>query len=171
MAEITEQLEVSSWPAGARVLVRREPLHPGAQQTLDDVDGHRFTAFLTDQPDADIVTLEARHRARARVEDRIRGAKDTGARNLPCDTFARNAVWLQIVLAAQDLITFMQVLTLSGELRLAEPATLRYQLLHAPARLVSSGRTRTLRIQHDWPWAGELAAAFTRLRGLPLPAV
>ena len=78
------------------MLVRREPLHPGAQQTLDDVDGARFTALLTDQPDTDLTVLDTRHRARARVEDRIRGAKDTGARNLPCDTFARNAVWLQL---------------------------------------------------------------------------
>ncbi|MPY81646.1 MAG: IS1380 family transposase, partial [Actinophytocola sp.] len=100
VVEITDQLTLAQWPAGARVLVRREPLHPGAQQTLDDIDGYRFTAFLTDQPDGDIVVLEQRHRAHARVEDRIRGAKDTGARNLPCDTFARNAVWLQLVLAA-----------------------------------------------------------------------
>ena len=170
VAELTGQLDLDGWPSGARVLVRREPLHPGAQQTLDDIDGCRFTCFLTDQQDADIVVLEARHRAHARVEDRIRGAKDTGARNLPCDTFARNAVWLQLVLAAQDVTTFLQVLTLTGELRRAEPATLRYQLLHVPARLVRSGRTWTMRIQHDWPWAGDLLAAFARLRGLPQPA-
>jgi hypothetical protein len=170
VAEITGLLDLAGWPAGARVLIRREPLHPGAQQTLDDIDGQRFTALLTDQPDADIAVLERRHRAHARVEDRIRGAKDTGARNLPCDTFERNAVWLQLVLAAQDLTTFMQVLTLTGELRRAEPATLRYQLLHVPARLVRTARTWTLRIQHDWPWADDLATAFTRLRGLPLPA-
>ena len=170
VAELSDQLTLGSWPAGARVLVRREPLHPGAQQTLDDIDGCRFTTVLTDQPEADIALLEQRHRAHARVEDRIRGAKDTGARNLPCDTFERNAVWLQLVLSAQDTTTFMQVLTLTGELRRAEPATLRYQLLHVPARLVRSGRVWTLRIQHDWPWANELTAAFTRLRGLPLPA-
>ena len=69
------------------MIVRREPLHPGVQQTLDDVDGKRFTASLTDQPDTDLATLDTRHRAHARVEDRIRGGKDTGARNLPCDTF------------------------------------------------------------------------------------
>ena len=39
------------------------------------------------------------------MEDRIRGAKDTGARNLPCDTFDRNAISLQLVLLAQDLMT------------------------------------------------------------------
>ncbi|MQA17531.1 MAG: hypothetical protein GEV09_26595 [Pseudonocardiaceae bacterium] len=66
MVEITDQLTLAQWPAGARVLVRREPLHPGAQQTFDDIDGYRFTALLTDQPDGDIVVLEQRHRARPR---------------------------------------------------------------------------------------------------------
>jgi hypothetical protein len=46
------------------------PLHPGAQQTIDDLDGCRFTAVLTDPAEVDIVALERRHRARA--EDRIR---------------------------------------------------------------------------------------------------
>jgi hypothetical protein len=169
-AEITDQLDLAQWPSGARVIVRREPLHPGAQQTLDDIDGCRFTAFLTDQTDADIAVLERRHRAHARVEDRIRGAKDSGLRNLPCDTFERNAVWLQLILASQDLMVFTQALTLDGELRRAEPAGLRYKLLHAPARLVRSGRRWTLRIQRDWPWAADLLAAFSRLRNLPRPA-
>jgi len=104
--EITDALDLTQWPCGARVIVRREPLHPGAQQTLDDIDGHRFTALLTDRTDADIATLEQRHRAHARVEDRIRGAKDSGLRNLPCDTFERNAVCLQLIMAGQDLMTF-----------------------------------------------------------------
>ena len=170
VADITAAVDVSGWPSGARLVVRREPLHPGAQQTLDDIDGARFTCFLTDQTDTDLAALDARHRAHARVEDRIRGAKDTGARNLPCDTFARNAVWLQLVLAAQDLMTFMQTLTLHGDLRVAEPATLRYQLLHAPARITVTARRRTLRIEQTWPWVDVLVAAFKRLRALPLPA-
>ena len=170
VAEITDQLDLAGYPVGSRVLVRREPLHPGAQQTLHDVDGARFTAFLTDQPDTDLAVLDTRHRARARVEDRIRGAKDTGARNLPCDTFARNAVWLQLVLAAQDLMCFMANLCLDGDLRVAEPARLRYQLLHVPARIVATGRRVILRLQHDWPWAQQLLTAFARLRRLPLPA-
>jgi hypothetical protein len=169
-AEITDQLDLDQWPTGARVIVRREPLHPGAQQTLDDIDGCRFTALVTDQTDADVAVLEQRHRAHARVEDRIRGAKDSGLRNLPCDTFERNAVWLQLVMGGQDVMVFTQALTLHGQLRRAEPAALRYQLLHTPARLVRSGRRWTLRIQRDWPWAADLLAAFARLRALPLPA-
>lgn len=170
VAEITDALDLDGYPEGARVIVRREPLHAGAQQTIDDTDGKRFTAFITDQADRDLAVLDCRHRAHARVEDRIRGAKDTGARNLPCDTFARNAVWLQLVLAAQDVMSYMCNLSLDGQLRVAEPARLRYQLLHVPARIVTTGRRVIMRIQHDWPWAPQLLTAFARLRVLPLPA-
>lgn len=100
VAEITPLVDISGWPEGSRLLVRREPLHPGAQQTFHDIDGFRFTAFLTDQPEGDLAVLDARHRAHTRIEDRIRAAKNLGLRTLPCNTFARNHLWLQLVLAA-----------------------------------------------------------------------
>src|ERR671923_669541 len=43
------------------------------------------------------------------------------------------AVWLELVLAAQDLVCWTQAL-LDGHLALAEPKTLRYRLLHVAAR-------------------------------------
>ncbi len=92
-------------------------------------------------------------------------------RTLPCDTFERNHLWLQLVLLAQDLLTFTQILTLEdGELRCAEPQQLRYKLLHTPARIIRHARTIRLDIQHNWPWADQLVAAFNRLRALPVPA-
>ena len=48
VADITGLLDLSSWPAGMRVHVRQERLHPGAQLRFTDLDGHRFTAFATD---------------------------------------------------------------------------------------------------------------------------
>jgi len=168
VAELTADVDLAGWPAGARLLVRREPLHPGAQQTFDDVDGYRFTCLLTNQPGEELARLEQRHRARAHVEDWIRAAKDMGLRTLPLDSFARNALWLQLVLAAQDLMWCTQVLTLTAdELRLAEPQQLRYKLLHLPARLTRHARRWNLRLQHNWPWAAALRDAFQRLRALP----
>jgi hypothetical protein len=168
VAELTTDVDLAGWPAGARLLVRREPLHPGAQQTFDDVDGRRFTCLLTNQSDEDLARLEQRHRARAHVEDWIRAAKDMGLRTLPLDSFARNALWLQLVLAAQDLMWFTQILTLTeDELRLAEPQQLRYKLLHLPARLTHHARRWRLRLQHTWPWAAALRDAFARLRAPP----
>lgn len=168
--EVTDRLDLSSWPDRSRVIVRREPLHPGAQQTFDDIDGFRFTALLTDQPDHDIAALDLRHRAHARVEDRIRCAKNTGLSTMPCDTFDRNQIYTQIVMLAADLLTFTQRLTLTGQHAIAEPKLLRYQLLHVAGQFTTSGRQRTLHLPTDWPWTQALLAAFRRLRALPAPA-
>jgi Transposase DDE domain group 1 len=170
VAELTAALDLASWPDGSRVIVRRERPHPGAQLSFTDHDGHRFQAILTDQPDTDIAAIERRHRARARVEDHIRNDKDTGLRNFPFRDFEHNRVWLALVLLAHDLIAWTQRLLLTGELARCEPKRLRYRVLHVAGRLAFSGRRATLRLQASWPWAHELAAAFTRLKALPAPA-
>ncbi len=154
VAELTGQLDLSSWPKGARVIVRRERPHPGAQLSFSDHDGHRFQAVLTDQPDADIAALERRHRARARVEDRIRAAKDCGLTNLPFRDFDANAVWLELVLTAQDLLYMTQTLCLTGELARAEPKRLRYRLLHTAGRLAFHARQAILRLPRACPGPG-----------------
>ena len=169
VAEITEHVDLWSWPAGSRVIVRRERPHPGAQLSFSDHDGYRFQAILTDQP-GEVAVLERRHRARARVEDHIRNDKDTGLTNMPFRDFEHNRVWLQLVLIAHDLIAWTQRLLLTGELAHCEPKRLRYRLLHVAARLAFHARSATLRLQRTWPWAHELAHAFARLKALPAPA-
>jgi hypothetical protein len=169
VAEITDRLDLAGWPAGSRVIVRRERAHPGAQLSFTDHDGHRFQAILTDRP-GEIADIERRHRARARVEDHIRNDKDTGLRNLPFRDFEHNRVWLALVLIAHDLIAWTQRLLLTGELARAEPKRLRYRLLHVAARLAFHARGARLRLQASWPWADELAAAFARLKALPAAA-
>jgi hypothetical protein len=174
VAELTGLLDLGKWPAGSRVIVRRERPHPGAQLRFTDADGHRFTAFITDTkpggPRRQHADLEVRHRSHARVEDRIRCAKATGLRNLPCKGYAQNRVWLELALAAADLLTWMQALCLDGDLARCEPAALRYRLLHVAARLIHTARRWHLKIDRDWPWATDLAAAFARLRAAPWPA-
>ena len=169
VAEITDKLDLTSWPSGSRVLVRRERAHPGAQLTFTDHDGHRFQAILTDQTGA-IATAERDHRGRARVEDHIRNDKDTGLRNLPFRDFEHNRVWLELVRIAHDLITWTQRLLLTGDLANTEPKRLRYRLLHVAARLAFHARGARLRLQANWPWAADLAVAFRRLTALPPPA-
>lgn len=166
VAELTGLLDLSSWPAGTRAIVRREEPHPGAHFTLFNPEGWRYQVFLTDSPDDDLPYLEARHRGHARVEDRIRCGKDTGLRNLPFFEFANNAVWLEVILIAQDLIAWIQGLCLTGKLAKAEPKGLRFMLLHMAGRLVRGGRIVTLRLEEDWPWANDLVRAFARLRRL-----
>jgi hypothetical protein len=161
-------LDLSGWPEGSRAICRRERPHPGAQLSFADADGHRFQLLLTNQ-EGDPVALEARHRARASVEDAIRAAKDTGLRNLPFRELAANAAWLELVLIAQDLMSWAQVLLLEGDLTRAEPKRLRYRLLHVAGRITRSGRRIALHLPARWPWAADLLAAFSRLRALPAP--
>jgi hypothetical protein len=167
VSELTDHVDLSAWPAGSRVIVRRERPHPGAQLSFTDHDGYRFQAILTDQTDPSIAVLERRHRQRARVEDRIRDDKDTGLSKLPFKAFAMNEVWSEIVMLAHDLIVWTQALCLEGELAKAEPKRLRYRLLHLAARLAFSGRQAKLHLPAAWPWTEALKAAFEKLTTLP----
>jgi hypothetical protein len=167
VAELTDRLDLSAWPEGSRLICRRERPHPGAQFTIFDEHGYRHTCFLTDQTGDDIAGLELRHRGRARVEDSIRAAKDTGMRNLPHHAFEHNQTWLETSLIAQDLLCWTKLICLDGELSKAEPKRLRQRLLHIAAKLVRHGRRTQLKLDRDWPWSPALAAAFTRLRTNP----
>jgi hypothetical protein len=51
IAEITHLLDLSAYPDGTRMIVRRERPHPGAQLSLfDTIEGLRHQAFVTDSP-------------------------------------------------------------------------------------------------------------------------
>jgi hypothetical protein len=163
----------SNYPEGTRFIARRERPHPGAQLTLFDLDaGWRHQVIATDTPigGGSVQFLEVRHRAHARVEDRIRTGKDSGFGRFPSRIFAINAAWLELSLCGIDLLAWTQQLLLEGPLAKAEPKKLRYRLLHVPARITRTARQTRLRIPPSWPWATDLAAAFTRLAALPHPA-
>jgi hypothetical protein len=174
ICEITGLPGAGGYPEGTRFIVRRERPHPGAQLSLfDTIEGMRHQVMATDTPpgNGSIQYLEARHRAHARVEDRIRTGKDTGFGRFPSRVFAINQAWLQLALTGIDLLAWTQHLLLDGELATAEPKKLRYRLLHVAARLTRSARRTRLRIAETWPWATDLAAAFDRLTALPRPSV
>lgn len=80
-------LDLSRWTKHCpdmRVVVRRELPHPGATLDVFEIrDGYRYQAFTTNTRHGQLAFLEARHRAHARVEDRIRTGKDTGLGHLP----------------------------------------------------------------------------------------
>jgi hypothetical protein len=162
-------VDLAAWPEGTRAICRREHPHPGAQLSFTDHAGYRFQVFITNQPEADIALLELRHRQHARVEDRIRAAKQSGLRNLPFSDFEMNTAWLELVLIGQDLIAWTQKLLLTGELARCEPKRLRYRIFHVAARLTRTGRRLTLHLPRAWRWQGHLMTAFARLRALPAP--
>jgi hypothetical protein len=170
VVEITDLLDLSGWPDGMRVIVRREHPHPGAQLSLFEThDGYRYQAFATNTRIGQLGLLEARHRAHARVEDRIRAAKDTGLGRLPSREWAINSAWVQLAAIATDLIAWLQLLALDGDLARAEPKLLRFWMLHVAARLTHSARRRQLRIPTSWPWAAKIVDAFQRIMIIPAP--
>ena len=135
-----------------------------------DSDGLRVTAFITDTPPGvvpgQLGGLELRHRQHARVEDRIRQAKATGLANLPCHRFDANAAWLEIILAATDLVAWTKLIGFHGHTDLAtcEIATFRYRVLHVAARITRGARKVRLRIDATWRWATAICQAWQRLR-------
>ena len=170
VAEATGLVDLSNWPEGSRLILRKERPHPGAQLTFTDADGHRITAQITDTPPRVVpgqaAGLELRHRQHARVEDRIREAKNTGLRNLPCRAWNENAAWLAAVLTAVDLICWTKLICFADipALGRCEIATFRYRVLHVAAQLAHGARQLRLRIDRTWRWAIAIAAGFARLR-------
>jgi hypothetical protein len=170
VAEVTGLLDLSTWPQGSTVLLRKERPHPGAQLSFTDADGMRITAFITDIPDRVIpgqaAGLELNHRQHARVEDRIREAKTTGLRNLPCRGFAENAAWLETLLAATDLVCWTKLLGFQDTPALAhaEITTFRNLVLHVAARITRGARQTRLRIDHTWRWATAITQAWQAIR-------
>jgi hypothetical protein len=170
IAEATDLVDLSAWPAGTRLVLRKERPHPGAQLRFTDSDGHRVTGFLTDTAEGQIpgqlAGLELRHRQHARVEDRIRQAKATGLRNLPFSAFDANAAWLEIILAATDLIAWTKLIgfTEDAELARCEIAAFRYRVLHVAARITRGARQVRLRIDATWRWAKAITTAWLHIR-------
>jgi hypothetical protein len=165
VAELTDLVDTSGWPAGTRLIVRREPLHPGAQQTLWPSTQFRYWGHYTDQ-DGDPVTLDATMRAHAHVEDHIRRLKDSGLCRFPFTSLDANRAWLAAVCFAGDLVRWFQLLCLTGQLARAEPKTLRWRLWHAPARLIRHARQDVVRILDGWPDAQAILAAHARITAL-----
>ena len=162
VTELTEFCDLSGWPAGTRLMVRREPLHPGAQTSLFPSLEYRFWGFYTDG-DGDPVELDRVMRAHAHVEDHIGRLKDSGLLRFPFTDFDANSAWLAAVGFSADLVRWFQMLCLTGDLRGAEPKALRWRLWHAPARLIRSGRQTILRVLDGWPDADALLGAHRRM--------
>ena len=170
VADITGMLDLSSWPAGMRVIVRKEVPHVGAQLRITDVDGMRYTALATNQDHGQLADLEVRHRLRARCEDRIRNAKDTGLANLPLHSFAGNTLWCHLVMLAAELMAWAQMLALHGtKARRWEPKRLRARIFEIAGKTSWHARRLTVHLAARAPDTPLLIKALTRIRALDPP--
>jgi Transposase DDE domain group 1 len=164
-AEVTDLVDLSRWPEGTRLIVRREPLHPGAQQTLFPCAMFRYWGHYTDQA-GDPVVLDTHMRAHAHVEDNIKALKESGLERFPFSDLDANRTWLATMAMAADLVAWFQLLCLDGPLAKAEPKALRWRLWHAPARVVSKAGRDIVRILEGWRDTDTLLDAYRRINAI-----
>jgi hypothetical protein len=158
--------QLAGWPADLRVIARRTPREPGEQAELGQDAHWRYGAFATCTATGQVQFLDARHRTQAHVEDNIKDTKACGAARLPAKDYDRNSAWLQLVTLAVSLLAWLRLTALNGDLAKAEPKTLRFRLLSAPARLVTHARKKILKIPPGWAWSTDLATAWDRIYAL-----
>jgi hypothetical protein len=165
VAELTHLVDLSAWPEGTRLIVRREPLHPGAQRSLFPSTEYRYWGFYTDCSGSP-VSLDVTMRAHAHVENHIERLKDSGLCRFPFPELEANRTWLTLVLLAADLVRWFQLLCMEGPWKTARPKTLRWGIFHAPGRLVRSSRQHILRILDGWPFADAITGAYGHIDAL-----
>ncbi len=138
---------------------------------MQATEGAKFwAAFATNTTRGQLPDLELRHRGRARCEDRIRVAKDTGLNNLPLASFAANRIWCAVVALAAEITAWMQMLaftdTETNAARRWEPKKLRYRIFTIPATLARTGRRVWLHLSTRSPWAALTLTGLQRLADL-----
>ena len=165
VCDVTDLVGLKGWPEGTRLIIRRQPKHPGAQTSLLPHLEYRFWGHYTDL-DGDAVELDRQMRAHAHIEDRIQLLKDSGLERFPFTDFEANQAWLQTVMWAADLATWFQLLCLTGPLAKAKPKRLRWTFWHAPARIITTARRDVVRILDGWPTADDIIAAYRTIAAL-----
>ena len=145
-------MDLSGWPKGMRAPT------PARNCVSTASTGCASPRSPANTSAGQLADLELRHRRRARYENRIRIAKDTGLRNLPLKAFAQNQIWCAIV-----------ALT-THEARRWEPKRLRLRLFTIPTVLARTGRRTWLRLGDRAPWAHLAAQAVTTLRARAAPS-
>jgi hypothetical protein len=150
-----------------RLIVRRVAPTPGSQLWLQGL-AYSHYAFITDRQ-GDMLELEADHRQHAVVEDVIRDLKHGLALNhMPSGKFGANAAWLALNVIAHNLCRWMGRL---GSFAITCLKTWRQRFLAVPARLVTHGGRRRLRLPMHWPWQQQFLALLATLRTVALPTV
>ena len=120
VCELTSLVLLSALPSGTRLIVRREPLHPGAQRSLFPSLEYRYWGFYTDC-EGEPAELDLIMRAHAHVENHIARLKDSGLCRFPFSSFAANANWMAVVMLSADLVRWFQLLCCDGYWSLRPP--------------------------------------------------
>jgi hypothetical protein len=154
-----------------RMIVRRQPVPAGEQLTLDDVDGWRFHAIITNIPGwlARAEAVEHHHRLRGGgPEEALRQLKgDFGLNHAPVRNFFGNWLWWHAAALAYNTARWVRVLALPESFRTCRGKRLRLSFFNVAAKVVRHGRRLLLRLPRAYPHAMAFLAALQRLRLLP----
>jgi hypothetical protein len=182
VAEITGVRDLTGWPEGTRLIVRRvKPSRRDLKKltAFEKRTGWRYQIVATNIPAHQGLSgapgsgqawfVDALYRDHAEVEDRVKAVKRVGLGLLPSKSWQLNAAWILAATIAADLDAWTRLLLLhdTPELERAEPETIRMKLYHLPARLTAHARRRTLHLDRTWPWAGAFTSAWRRATELP----
>jgi hypothetical protein len=154
-----------------RLIVRRQPKTAGDQLAIDDLDGWRLHAIITNVA-AEAMTaaeVEGHHRLRGGIpEDTIRSLKhDFGMSHAPVQPFFGNWLYWQAAALAHNVGLWLRTLALPRAFRRARGKRLRLGFLNVAARLVRHGRRPHLRFGAAYPHLDDFVAALNKLRALP----
>jgi hypothetical protein len=154
-----------------RLIVRRQRRSRGEQLAIDDLDGWRIHAIITNisTERMSAAEVEAHHRLRGGIpEDTIRGLKnDFGMIHAPVQSFHGNWLWWQACALAHNVALWLRTLALPRQFRRVRGKRLRLAFLNVAARLVRSGRRLHLRMGAAYPHTTAFADALHRIHALP----
>lgn len=182
IAELTGVRDLTGWPTGMRLLVRRvKPSRRDAKKltAFEKRTGWRYQIIATNIPAHQGLSgvpgsgqdwfVDALYRDHAEVEDRVKTIKRVGLGLLPSKSWQLNTAWVLAATLAADLDAWTRLLLLHDEpeLAAAQPETIRRKLYHLPARLTAHARRRTLHLDRTWPWAKAFTTAWQRAAQLP----
>lgn len=161
----TDAIGLSDYPKGTNLYLRAEPLHPGARATLLDHEGHRLTAFLCNSPRWDAQELDARHRRRARCENRIKTLKNTGLDKLPFQSFAANQAWASIASLGMNMVTWMNLIAVptGHEATSWDIKRWRYRVFATAGKIITRARRRILLLPSAAPETSMIIAIIDRI--------
>lgn len=155
-----------TWSTARRFIVRRDPVEAGEQLSLDDREWHYY-ALVSNDDERSADELEAWHRAKANVENRIKEAKlGLALDNLPCQSFHANWAYLLCTLLAYNLLVWLKLLALPAREQTSYAKRLRFRFINVAATVGRSGRQSVLRLQAGYPLLADFVTALRRLRAL-----
>ena len=144
--EMGECVRAQSWAEGRRHVIARRLIEASdGAPTLFTLGRYQYRGWVTNL-DLSPSGVQRFYDGRAVIEVRIRELRqDFALANIPTRAFAANALYLEIVRLAYNLVTAFQRICLPEDWQSFTLQTLRYKLLTLPGELIRPGNRPVLR--------------------------